>query len=158
MIQKGISRNRSARRRKYAACRLRGKDPVESLHESMEKAVQAENRFKRAENIRKIGEKEHQLYDSAVKLNMDDYQKIVTLSDQALSNANQRKTSESRKDSIDDSKQAFESAKTSQEIKDKKVKEKAGHAVALMEKRYASYDLLYKKYEKPFHLIRTFIN
>ena len=46
---------------------------------------------KRAENIRKIGEKEHQLYDSAVKLNMDDYQKIVTLSDQALSNANQRK-------------------------------------------------------------------
>ncbi len=46
---------------------------------------------KRAENIRKIGEKEHKLYDSAVKLNIDDYQKIVTLSDQALSNANQRK-------------------------------------------------------------------
>ncbi|MDJ1631821.1 hypothetical protein QNN00_21275 [Bacillus velezensis] len=58
MIQKkGISRNRSARRRKYVACRSRGKDPVESLHDSMEKAVQAEKPFqkeqKTLENWRK---------------------------------------------------------------------------------------------------------
>ncbi len=132
-----------------------GKDPVESLHDSMEKAVQAEKPFqKEQKTLEKLEKKKHKLYDSAVKLNMDDYQKIVTLSDQALSNANQRKKHlKAEKDSIDDSKKAFESAKkTSQEIKDKKVKEKAGHAVALMEKRYASYDLLYKKYEKAISL------
>ena len=53
--------------------------------------------FQKSRKHWKIEKKEHKLYDSAVKLNMDDYKKIVTLSDQALSNANQRKTSESRK-------------------------------------------------------------
>ncbi len=58
----------------------------------MEKAVQAEKPFqKEQKTLEKLEKKEHKLYDSAVKLNMDDYQKIVTLSDQALSNANQRK-------------------------------------------------------------------
>lgn len=91
-----------------------GKDPVESLHDSMEKAVQAEKPFqKEQKTLEKLEKKEHQLYDSAVKLNMDDYQKIVTLSDQALSNANQtKKTSESKKKTVlMITKKAFESDK-----------------------------------------------
>ncbi len=72
----------------------------------MEKAVQAEKPFqKEQKTLEKLEKKEHKLYDSAVKLNMDDYKKIVTLSDQALSNANQRKKHlKAEKDSIDDSK------------------------------------------------------
>lgn len=128
-----------------------GKQPFEMLHDSLEKTVQLEKPFQKEQKaLKRLEKKEHKLYDSALKLNIDDYQKVVSIANQALSNAKQRKKHlEAEKDSIMDSKKEFESAKKSAEaIKDKKVKILANRVIVLMEKRYASYDSMYHNYKK----------
>ncbi|WP_244205067.1 YkyA family protein [Bacillus atrophaeus] len=130
-------------------------DPVESLHDSLEKVVQLEKPFqKEQKTLEKLEKDENKLYDSVIQLNMDDYKKIVSLSNQALDNASKREEHlKTEKSSIDDSKKVFKTAKESAEdIKDEKIKEKAENAASYMEKRYSSYSSMYKEYEKAIKL------
>ncbi|MBT2573522.1 YkyA family protein [Bacillus sp. ISL-51] len=128
-----------------------GKDPVDTLHDAMEKAVQAEKPFqKEQKTLEKLEKKDDKLYNEVIQLNMDDYSKIVSLSDEALKNADQRERHlETEKDSIDSSKKEFEDARQAADsIKDKTIKKKAKEAAVHMEKRYASYTGMHKDYEK----------
>ncbi|AOC90876.1 YkyA family protein [Bacillus sp. L381] len=128
-----------------------GKDPVEMLHDSMEKAVQAEKPFqKEQKTLEKLEKKEDELYNEVIQLNMNDYAKIVSLSDEALKNTEQRKQHlKTEKDSIDNSEKEFEAVtQTAGSIKDQSIKKKAKAAAAHMEKRYDLYGALYKDYMK----------
>ncbi|MDU0813017.1 YkyA family protein [Bacillus siamensis] len=128
-----------------------GKDPVETIHDSMEKAVQAEKPFqKEQKTLEKLEKKEDELYNEVIQLNMNDYEKIVSLSDEALKNAEQRKQHlKTEKDSIDSSKKEFETVtQTAGSIKDRSIKKKAEAAASHMEKRYDLYGGLYKDYMK----------
>ncbi|WP_302183084.1 YkyA family protein [Bacillus nakamurai] len=128
-----------------------GKDPVESLHDSLEKVVQVEKPFqKEQQELEKLEKKDDKLYNDMIQLNMDDYSKIVSLADEALKNADQREQHlKTEKDSIDSSKKEFEAARQAAgSIKDKTIKKKAKEAAGHMEKRYASYTGMYKEYEK----------
>lgn len=55
-----------------------GQDPVDSLHHSLEKAAESEKPFQEEQNtLKELEAKENQLYDSVMKLNMDDYKKLL---------------------------------------------------------------------------------
>ncbi|MDO8224814.1 YkyA family protein [Bacillus cabrialesii] len=132
-----------------------GKDPVDSLHHSLEKAAESEKPFQEEQKtLEELETKENQLYDDVMKLNMDDYKKIVALSDDALENVSKREEHlKIENDSIKKSESEFEEAKTSAEhIKDKHIKEKADTAASHMEKRYTSYGSMYEEYKKALQL------
>ncbi|MDU0153326.1 YkyA family protein [Bacillus cabrialesii] len=132
-----------------------GKDPVDSLHHSLEKAAESEKPFQEEQKtLEELETKENQLYDDVMKLNMDDYKKIVALSDDALENVSKREEHlKIENDSIKKSESEFEEAQTSAEhIKDKHIKEKADTAASHMEKRYTSYGSMYEEYKKALQL------
>ncbi|MER0467999.1 YkyA family protein [Bacillus cabrialesii subsp. cabrialesii] len=132
-----------------------GKDPVDSLHHSLEKAAESEKPFQEEQKtLEELEAKENQLYDDVMKLNMDDYKKIVALSDEALENVSKREEHlKIENDSIKKSESEFEEAKTSAEhIKDKHIKEKADTAASYMDKRYTSYGSMYEEYKKALQL------
>ncbi|AUZ26241.1 hypothetical protein C1T28_06675 [Bacillus subtilis] len=132
-----------------------GKDPVDSLHHSLEKAAESEKPFQEEQKtLEELETKENQLYDDVMKLNMDDYKKIVALSDEALENVSKREEHlKIENESIKKSESEFEEAKTSAEhIKDKHIKEKADTAASHMEKRYTSYGSMYEEYKKALQL------
>ncbi|MDL2027909.1 YkyA family protein [Bacillus subtilis] len=132
-----------------------GQDPVDSLHHSLEKAAESEKPFQEEQKtLKELEAKENQLYDSVMKLNMDDYKKIVALSDKALENVSKREEHlKLENDSMKKSETEFEEAKTSAEhIKEKDIKEKADAAANHMEKRYTSYGTMYKEYKKALEL------
>ncbi|AGE63307.1 hypothetical protein C663_1500 [Bacillus subtilis XF-1] len=132
-----------------------GQDPVDSLHHSLEKAAESEKPFQEEQKtLKELEAKENQLYDSVMKLNMDDYKKIVALSNKALENVSKREEHlKLENDSMKKSETEFEEAKTSAEhIKEKDIKEKADAAANHMEKRYTSYGTMYKEYKKALEL------
>lgn len=132
-----------------------GQDPVDSLHHSLEKAAELEKPFlEEQRTLEELEAKENQLYDDVMKLNMDDYKKIVALSNEALENVSKREAHlKIENDSIKKSESEFEEAKTSaNQIKDKHIKEKADAAVSHMKKRYASYGSMYEEYKKALQL------
>ena len=137
-----------------------GQDPVDSLHHSLEKAAESEKPFQEEQNTLKESEaKEKQLYDSVMKLNMDDYKKIVALSNKALENVSKREEHlKLENDSMKKSETEFEEAKTSAEhIKEKDIKEKADAAANHMEKRYHHMALCIKSIKKRLSLIKNCI-
>lgn len=132
-----------------------GQGPVDSLHHSLEKAAESEKPFlEEQKTLEELEAKENQLYDDVMKLNMDDYKKIVALSNEALENVSQREEHlKIENDSIKKSESEFEEAKTSAEqIKDKHIKEKADAAASHMKKRYTSYGSMYEEYKKALQL------
>ncbi|MCY7863520.1 YkyA family protein [Bacillus spizizenii] len=132
-----------------------GQDPVDSLHHSLEKAAESEKPFlEEQKTLEELEAKENQLYDDVMKLNMDDYKKIVALSNEALENVSKREEHlKIENDSIKKSESEFEEAKTSAEqIKDKHIKEKADAAANHMKKRYTSYGSMYEEYKKALQL------
>lgn len=132
-----------------------GQDPVDSLHHSLEKAAESEKPFlEEQKTLEELEAKENQLYDDVMQLNMDDYKKIVALSNEALGNISKREEHlKVENESIKKSESEFEEAKTSAEhIKDKHIKEKANAATSQMEKRYSSYDSMYEEYNKALQL------
>ncbi|OMI05293.1 hypothetical protein BTA30_21430 [Bacillus swezeyi] len=131
------------------------KDPVESLHGSLEKIVELEKPFKKEQaSLKNLEKTESKLYDEMIKLNMDDLDEIVKLSNQALKTADKREEHlKSEKESIDEAKSEFEANKASAEkIDDHEVRKKAEHAASYMEKRYEAYGALYTSYENAIGL------
>jgi chromosome segregation ATPase len=132
-----------------------GQDPLDSLHDSLEKVADLEKPFQEEQKtLEELEKKEHALYNDVIKLNMDDYKKIVSLSNEALENVNKREEHlRLENESIEKSESEFEEAKKSAEtIKDRHIKKKAETAADHMEKRYAAYSSMSEEYEKAIKL------
>ncbi|NPC92415.1 YkyA family protein [Bacillus sp. WMMC1349] len=131
------------------------KDPIQNLHESLEKIVKLEKPFRKAQkSLRTLEQTEGKLYKKMIKLNMDDFGQIIKLSNQALKHAKKRQEHLNlEKESIEKAKKEFKTAQSMvKEIEDQKVKKKAKKLISPMEKRYRAYDQFYKNYQKAIHL------
>nr|WP_275695457.1 YkyA family protein [Fredinandcohnia sp. SECRCQ15] len=128
-----------------------GPTPEEEIYKTLEKVVTLEKTFEeQQEPLIQLEKKERKLYDQIISLGMKEYDKIVSLSDEALNIVNERETKLNNEyESIKSSKEEFENAvKSINDIKDKDLKEEAEELVALMQKRYESYDKLYADYSE----------
>ncbi|MFO6495259.1 MULTISPECIES: YkyA family protein [Bacillus] len=131
------------------------KDPVSSLHGSLEKIVELEKPFKKEQaSLKSLEKNESKLYEEMIRLNMDDFDQVVKLSNQALKNADKREAHlQTEKESIEKAKREFEANKeTAEKIGDEKVRKKAENAASYMEKRYKAYGTLYAAYKSAIGL------
>ncbi|MDA1475701.1 YkyA family protein [Bacillus changyiensis] len=131
------------------------KDPVQTLHESLEKIVELEKPFRKAQkSLKTLEQAEGKLYDKMIKLNMDEFKQMIKLSNKALKQAEKRQEHlDLEKESIEKAKKEFKRAQSMvKEIEDQKVKKKAKNLISHMEKRYQAYDQFNKDYQKAIHL------
>lgn len=132
-----------------------GKSAEENVRGSMETIIELEDTFKNEQKpLRDLETNEHQLFEEMMGLSMDEFDKIVSLSQDALKSVNEReKRMKNERESILKAKEEFESAKESvSEIRDEKIKEKAELAGSYMEKRYVAYEDLYHEYVNAIRL------
>ncbi|MFS0861317.1 YkyA family protein [Fredinandcohnia sp. 179-A 10B2 NHS] len=134
-----------------------GPSPEEQIYETLEKVVSLEKNFEEQQApLIELEKQERSLYDEILALGMKEFEKIVTLSDEALAIVDQREERlNSENESIKSSKEEFQKVEQHiEEIKDEKVKEEANELVSIMNQRYESYGDLYSNYNEAIKLDR----
>lgn len=130
------------------AC-MGGPTPEEEIYETLEEVVALETSFKEQQNpLVELEQEEKALYDEIISLGMKEFDKIVSLSKEAITIVEERKSRlKEEYSSIELSKQEFNSVKeTIGTLKDSNLKEDADNLVTIMENRYTSYEKLYSNY------------
>ncbi|MGE6631234.1 YkyA family protein [Bacillus sp. NPDC077027] len=130
-------------------------NPLNEMQDAMEKVTEKEKPFQTEQaSLMDYEKKEQQLYKDMINTTKDKTKTVTNLSNQALALSKQRKKHlRTEKESMDQSKKEFHIVKESAErIADADMKEKAKETVMSMEKRYQSYDKLYREYEKALEL------
>ncbi|WP_342493478.1 YkyA family protein [Bacillus sp. FSL W7-1346] len=128
-----------------------GQNPLYEMQDAMTKMSEKEASFEKEQGtLQSYEKKEQQLYKKMIQTTKDHTKTVSSLSDQALASAEKREEHlKTEKDSMDQSKKEFQSVKEfAGQIKDAEVKDKAEQTVKSIEKRYASYDQLYREYQK----------
>lgn len=132
-----------------------GSSPEEEMYSALEKVVSLEDTFEQQQQpLIELEKEENELYEEIISLGMKEYDKIVSLSKEAISVVEEReKRVEDEKESIDASEKEFDKiAELAKNLKEDGTKEKAVKLQELMEKRYASYDALYASYKDAISL------
>lgn len=128
-----------------AAC----SSPEENVYQIIEDAASEENAFvKQQKPMNKLESDEKALFDEIMELGMKEFDQIQKLSDEALSNLDEReKLIKKESETLENSKEEFQKAKTElDKIKDEKLKEDAEQLAELMDARYSAYDTLFSAY------------
>lgn len=127
-----------------------GASPEEEIHTVLENAIQKENEFEKQQKpLVELENEEKELYGQITTLGMKEYDQIVTLSDKALANLDERaKLIEKERTSIKNSEKEFEKIKDHIEaIEDKQIKQEVQTLKGTMEKRYKDHEALYTSYQ-----------
>lgn len=132
-------------------------EPEEQIYEHLEEAVSQEETFReQQEPMVELEEKEQQLYDEIIALNMDQFDQIKEKSEEAAGIVEERRNKlELEKESIDAAKAEFDEIKSPVEDlgeENKEVQEKAKELIDVMEKRYSTYEELYNAYDEALTL------
>ncbi|MFS0808012.1 YkyA family protein [Shouchella sp. 1P01AA] len=134
----------------------RGQTATESIHSSLEEAAEIENEgFDELQQpMLDAEEQEAELYSQIVDLDMDAYDEIVELSDQAIASVNERRELlAEEKESIEEGFSAFEDAVSDfSELEDDNLVDLATNVQEAMDNRYASYQDLHTIYEESLDL------
>ncbi|PCK21740.1 chromosome partitioning protein [Bacillus pumilus] len=128
-----------------------GQSPFDDMQNAMTKMSEKEASFEKEQGtLQSYEKKEQQLYTKMIQTTKDHTKTVSSLSDQALASAAKREEHlKTEKDSMDQSKKEFQSVKESAgRIKNAALKDQAVQTVKSIEKRYASYDQLYREYQK----------
>jgi hypothetical protein len=128
---------------------LNRSSPEEKIFKLLENVASIESEFgKQQTPIVKLEENEKKLYDQIIQLGMKEFDQIVKLSDDAITNAHKRKEAMNKeRESIIASQKEFEKLdKLIGDLKDDKLKKQAQHLKKLMTERYKSYEKLYNVY------------
>ncbi|MGG5177922.1 YkyA family protein [Bacillus sp. MM09(2025)] len=128
-----------------------GQSSFYDMQDAMTKMSEKEASFEKEQGtLQSYEKKEQQLYKKMIQTTKDHTKTVSSLSDQALASAAKRAEHlKTEKDSMDESKKELKTVKESAgRIQDTDLKEKADETVKSLEKRYASYDQLYKEYQK----------
>lgn len=131
-----------------SACRS-NKTPEEEIYTIIEKSVSLEAGLQNQQDpLVDLEEKEKKLYDQIISLGMKEFDKIVTLSNQALAILEEREDRiQKEKESIEASRKHFQAVlPIIDELEDDSLKKEAKGLYSLMEKRYQIYEKLYKNY------------
>jgi hypothetical protein len=122
---------------------------AEKLYQVLENVVDAEKEFEeQQEPLVELERQEKEIYNEIMTLGMKQHEKIVTLSDEALSIIEKRKNHlQLEIDSINASKTEFKKAEEIiSDIKDSEQKKKAEDLSKIMKKRYQLHNRLSKEY------------
>jgi hypothetical protein len=122
---------------------------TEKLYQVLENVVDAEKEFEeQQEPLVELERQEKEIYNEIMTLGMKQHEKIVTLSDEALSIIEKRKNHlQLEIDSINASKTEFKKAEEIiSNIKDSEQKNKAEDLSKIMKKRYQLHNRLSKEY------------
>lgn len=126
-----------------------GPTPEEEIYKTLEEVVNLETSFKEQQNpLVELEKKEKELYDQIISLGMKEFDKIVTLSKEALAIVEERETRLNEENaSIEVSKEKFNSVVDFiANLEDEQLKQDANQLVELMENRYTSYSTLFSNY------------
>src|SRR5699024_3654858 len=122
----------------------------EDVFKALEEVVVQEEEFeKQQEPLVELEEKEQEIFDKIMALNMDDFEEISTLADEAIKNLSARQELiDKEKSSMEKSSDQFKKAEDKMKsIKDDKLKEQADKISVTMKERYDSYDEIYSTYK-----------
>jgi hypothetical protein len=128
-----------------------GPTPEELVYEKLEEVVALESDFKEQQNpLVELEQQEKSLYDEIISLSMKEFDKIVQLSDEAISVVEEREVRiENEYESIKASKAEFDNVNEIIEtIEDEKLKTEAKALTDIMDKRYSAYEHLYTSYKQ----------
>lgn len=127
-----------------------GPSPSEKAYEALENVVSKESSFKKEQKpLLELEQKENKIYNQIIALGMKDFEKIKSLSGDALKLVADRKERiETERKSIAESEKAFKDAEEALgEIEDGKAKKEAAEVKKLMNDRYRSYNELAESYK-----------
>nr|WP_237417245.1 YkyA family protein [Halobacillus litoralis] len=132
-------------------------EPEEQIYEHLEEAVSQEETFReQQEPMVELEEKEQQLYDEIIALNMDQFDQIKEKSEEAAGIVEERRNKlELEKESIDAAKAEFDEIKSPVEDlgeENEEARDKAQELIDVMEKRYSTYEELYNAYDEALTL------
>ncbi|MEI5905992.1 YkyA family protein [Bacillus spongiae] len=134
---------------------LGGQTPEEKMYEVMEQTVQKEQPFQKVQQpLSELEVKEQEIFSTVITLGMKEYDEIVKLSDEALSNiAEREELFESEKKALIEAEEHFNSIKeVIGDIEDKELGAKAKELLEIMNARYDSHDTLVTVYEEGLNL------
>ncbi|MBO0994487.1 YkyA family protein [Bacillus sp. SD088] len=121
----------------------------ENVYKIIEDAASEENAFEKQQKpMNKLESDEKALFDEIMELGMKEFDQIQKLSDEALSNLDEReKLIKKESEALEKSKEEFQKAKTElDKIKDEKLKVDAQQLAEVMDARYSAYDTLNSAY------------
>ncbi|GAF63910.1 hypothetical protein BTS2_0802 [Bacillus sp. TS-2] len=130
---------------------------AEDVFNHLEKAVELEQPFEEQQAVLvEAEEKEHQIYEEAIALGLDEFEQIIVLSDEALSSIDQREEAVSlEKESIESSYEEFKQVELLQEeFDDEELLSLFNGFSNEMESRYESYQQLFENYTHSIQLDR----
>lgn len=123
--------------------------PEEKIYQILEVTVSKEKNFdKQQKPLMELESQEKKLFDKIINHGMKDKDLVISLSNEALENLEQRRERMKIEEAaIQSSKKEFKKIKVPIEnIKHEKVKEKADNLFLLMEKRYEYHEKLFEAY------------
>lgn len=123
--------------------------PAEEMFNKLEEVVQIEKTFEAQQTpLIELEKKEKEIYQSIIELNMQEYDEVVRLADEAITITEKRKEHINKeRESMNESKAAFEMIPDIvDEIDEVELKEKATNLYNLMQDRYKIHEELYNAY------------
>lgn len=130
---------------------LNSTTPAEEMYEVLERVVEAEKDFEQQQDpLIELEKKEQELYSQIVALGMKEFDQIVNLSNQAISNVEKRREHmDLEEKSILMSKKEFENLPPLiEKLEDPALKKQAQELHETMMTRYDAHDTLYENYTK----------
>ncbi|HEY4552122.1 MAG TPA: YkyA family protein [Bacillaceae bacterium] len=125
--------------------------PEENIYSILEETAVKEKDFENQQKpLAGLEEQEKKLFDQIMALGMKDFEKINTLTDEALENLDKREELiDKEQAAIEASKKEFEKLDGSiTKLKEEDLKKQAADLQDLMDKRFKSHDALYSSYKK----------
>lgn len=132
-----------------------GPSPEENIYTTLEKVVTLEEAFNDQQKpLQELEKKESDLYNQIMDLGMKEFDKVISLSKEALTLVEERETKINKEyESMMSSKEEF--AKIDEEIekiKDESLAKQASKLKTTMENRYSTYESLYNAYKSSISL------
>ncbi|MFD2639641.1 YkyA family protein [Piscibacillus salipiscarius] len=129
-------------------------NPAEDMYTHLEKSVELESSFQSAQSeLVKLEEKENELYNKMMEINMNELDEIKPIIKEALGLVEERrKLMEQEKESIDAAKEEFDQVQEYIEELDEEPKEIAINMVDKMNERYEGFNELYNAYNSSLDL------
>ncbi|MGM8211897.1 YkyA family protein [Virgibacillus sp. W0430] len=131
------------------------KNTVDKIYNHLEETVQLEKGFEdQQSHITNLEEKEKELYNEIIELGMQDFEKIVNLSNEAIDTINKRSEKiDLEKESIEASEEEFRKVeKLLSKLEDEEAKKKAQEMYDVMLQRYNAYDKIHRAYKTSLDL------
>ena len=128
---------------------------AEQVYTKLEEVVTLEATFKeQQEPLVELEKDEKKIYDEIISLSMKEYDKIVTLSNEALTLVDERLSRiETEHESITEAKEQFETVvPIIEQFEEEKLKVEASKVVEIMNRRYEAYEQLYTNYKNAISL------